>query len=40
MNFGKLQKYIADHGGFVQIHGLKAWLFSNDPENKIGIRKN
>jgi hypothetical protein len=37
--FDKLQKYISEKGGFVTIHGLKCWLFSNDPENKIGLRK-
>jgi hypothetical protein len=37
--FEKLRSYIKDHKGFAQIHGFKAWLFGNDPEKKIGLRK-
>jgi len=37
--FEKLQSYLKEKGGFVTLHGFKAWLFSSDPANKIGIRK-
>ena len=37
--FKKLQFYLKQKNGFCQIHGQKIWLFSNDPENKIGYRK-
>jgi len=37
--FEKLRSYLKEKGGFVTLHGLKIWLFSNDPENRIGIRK-
>ena len=36
--FQKLQKYIAEHNGFVILHGFKLWQFSNNPEI-IGRRK-
>ena len=36
--FDRLQKYISDHGGFVNLHGLNFWLFSNDPTKKIGFK--
>lgn len=36
--FGKLQNYLNSKSGFAQIHGFKAWIFSNNP-NKIGLRK-
>jgi len=37
--FETLRSYIKQKNGFCQIHGFKAWIFSNDPENKIGLRK-
>lgn len=37
--FEKLQSYLKEKGGFCQIRGFKAWLFSSDPEHKIGLRK-
>lgn len=37
--FQKLQSYITEKGGFVNLYNLKLWNFSRDPENKIGIRK-
>jgi len=37
--FQKLQSYLKEHNGFVPLHGLKLWLFSNDAENKIGYKK-
>ena len=36
--FEKLQAYITQHGGFVNLHGKKLWTFSNDPTNKIGFK--
>jgi len=37
--FDKLQKYIAEKGGFVNLYNLKIWNFSNNPKNKIGYKK-
>jgi len=37
--FETLRSYIKQKNGFCQLHGFKAWIFSNDPNNKIGIRK-
>ena len=36
--FDRLQKYISDYGGFVNLYGKKYWTFSNDPTNKIGYK--
>ena len=36
--FDKLQSYITQHDGFVNLHGKKLWTFSNDPTNKIGYK--
>lgn len=36
--FEKLQSYLKEKGGFVTLHGLKIWKFSNS-EDKIGLRK-
>ena len=36
--FDKLQSYITQHNGFVNLYGKKFWTFSNDPTNKIGFK--
>ena len=36
--FDRLQKYISENGGFVNLYGKKCWNFSNDPTNKIGYK--
>ena len=36
--FEKLQRYIKQQRGFVNLHGKKFWTFSKDPEKKIGFR--
>jgi hypothetical protein len=36
--YEKLHAYIAEHNGFVIIHGIKCWIFSNNSDT-IGCRK-
>ena len=36
--FDRLQKYISENGGFVNLHGKKCWTFSQDPTKKIGFK--
>ena len=36
--FDKLQSYITQNGGFVNLHGKKFWTFSQDPTKKIGYK--
>ena len=36
--FDKLQSYITQNGGFINLYSKKFWTFSNDPTKKIGYK--